>query len=398
MRRSQKFFPHPHFDVRHNFLISLLIILKKKMFQKPIPDPTEHPPQGSKSNTQYLHLKRSFYETVRDPNYYWQMLPICKSIQKLRLENTKVKADGASVVLYTCKAIYSLGYLVFAAAGLKNVFGYEDCSPTKFTEIFYRGPSDQKLQTIQNTCPALRTMFLGSNSIRHLNAAVFSHWPHLKYLTLENIIVDDVSACLELIGKQLKGLKIQCAGFDIMDVALNSPNIESLIIQKECPFTSMKNVRNDNVILFPHLKHLEITCPSFPTRCFSLIMRNAPALKSVKVFELPGLRKESLMEWIGHMQNLETLIIFRAPDLGKEGIDLILDSCPKLEKFGDFHSFDCRANDMKRLQQRIREENWHLKIIDSQSTSSDEKDFNKLLSLHWFYLTEGPSSSALSDI
>merc|ERR1712029_757076 len=105
--------------------------------------------------------------------------------------------------------------------------------------------------------------------------------------------------------------------------------------------------------------------------------RNAPALKSVKVFELPGLRKESLIEWIGHMQNLETLIIFRAPELGKEAIDLILDSCPKLEKFGDFHSFDRRANDMKRLQQRI----------------SDEKDFNKLLSLHWFYLTEGPSTS-----
>ena len=280
--------------------------------------------------------------------------------------------------------------LVFAAAGLKNVFGYEDCSPTKFTEIFYRGPSDQKLQTIQNTCPSLKTMFLGSNSVRHLNAAVFSHWPHLQYLTLENIIVDDVSACLELIGKQLKGLKIQCAGFDIMDVALNSPNLESLIIQKECPFTSMKTVRNDNVILFPHLKHLEITSPSFPTRCFSLIMRNAPALKSVKVFELPGLRKESLIEWIGHMQNLETLIIFRAPELGKEAIDLILDSCPKLEKFGDFHSFDRRANDMKRLQQRIRDENWHLKVIDSQSTSSDEKDFNKLLSRKFtsYFLSE----------
>lgn len=120
-------------------------------------------------------------------------------------------------------------------------------------------------------------------------------------------------------------------------------------------------------------------------------MRNAPALKSVKVFELPGLRKESLIEWIGHMQNLETLIIFRAPELGKEAIDLILDSCPKLEKFGDFHSFDRRANDMKRLQQRIRDENWHLKVIDSQSTSSDEKDFNKLLSRNyiWFLLTQG---------
>ena len=82
-------------------------------------------------------------------------------------------------------------------------------------------------------------MFLGSNSVRHLNAAVFSNWPYLEYLTLENIIVDDVAACLELIGKQLKGLKIQCGGFDIMDVAINCPNLVSLIIQKECPFLNI---------------------------------------------------------------------------------------------------------------------------------------------------------------
>ena len=60
----------------------------------------------------------------------------------------KVKGDGASVVLETCPNVYSLGYLVFAAAGLKQVFGYEDRADTKFTEIFYRGPSDQKLSTI----------------------------------------------------------------------------------------------------------------------------------------------------------------------------------------------------------------------------------------------------------
>ena len=59
-----------------------------------------------------------------------------------------MKGDGASVVLETCPNIYSLGYLVFAAAGLKQVFGYEEKADTKFTEIFYRGPSDQKLSTI----------------------------------------------------------------------------------------------------------------------------------------------------------------------------------------------------------------------------------------------------------
>ena len=52
------------------------------------------------------------------------------------------------MVLETCHNIYSLGYLVFAAAGLKQVFGYEEKADTKFTEIFYRGPSDQKLSTI----------------------------------------------------------------------------------------------------------------------------------------------------------------------------------------------------------------------------------------------------------
>ena len=377
IRRSQKSFPHPHFD-------------------KPIPDPTEHTPghQGSKSNTQYLHLKKSFYEAIRDTNYFWQKLPICNSLQKLRLENTKVKADGASVVLWCCKNIFSLGYLVFAAAGLKTVFGYEEHHDTKFTEIFYRGPSDQKLQTIQNTCPKLKTMFLGSNSVRHLNASVFKHWPYLEYLTLENIIVDDVSACLELIGKQLKGLKIQCTGFDIMEIGEFCPNLVSLIIQKECPYTSMKTRNYDNVVLFPRLLHLEITA-SFPKVCFSLIMKNAPVLKSVKVFELPGLRKENLMEWIGHAQSLETLIIFRAPELGKDAVDLIMDSCPKLSKLGDLQDMKKSQNDMKRLLQRIRDENWNLKLIDSQQ-GSDEKDFNKLLTLHWFYLTECPSQSYIS--
>ena len=36
--------------------------------------------------------------------------------------------------------------------GLKQVFGYEEEAATNMTEIFYRGPSDQKLLTIGNYC------------------------------------------------------------------------------------------------------------------------------------------------------------------------------------------------------------------------------------------------------
>ena len=80
----------------------------------------------------------------------------------------QVKGDGASVVLETCPNVYSLGYLVFAAAGLKQVFGYEDRAETKFTEIFYRGPSDQKLSTIGEISNIINRnlfRFTGPNSI-----------------------------------------------------------------------------------------------------------------------------------------------------------------------------------------------------------------------------------------
>jgi hypothetical protein len=38
--------------------------------------------------------------------------------------------------------------------------------------------------------------------------SVFVSWKKLEFLTLENIMVGNVIACLKLIGKQLRGLKV----------------------------------------------------------------------------------------------------------------------------------------------------------------------------------------------
>ena len=48
-------------------------------------------PTGTKNLTQFLHLKKSFHEAIRDPTHEWELYPICQSLLKLRLENTKVK-------------------------------------------------------------------------------------------------------------------------------------------------------------------------------------------------------------------------------------------------------------------------------------------------------------------
>ena len=85
--------------------------------------------------------------------------------------------------------------------------------------------------------------------------------------------------------------------------------------------------------------------------------------------------------------------------MNSEMVELLMENLPSLKKFGDFNSFDLRRpNDTKRFYTKIREEKWDIQLFDSQSsihstsTSSGDKDFNKLLTLHWFYLTDGPSN------
>lgn len=106
-----------------------------------------------------------------------------------------------------------------------------------------------------------------------------------------------------------------------------------------------------------------------------------------------SLRQHDLVEWSGDLLNLETLIIYKAPELTREAVENVLEHYPNLQKFGDFRSFDFRRpQDMKKLQQKIKDESWNLTCIESVSSNSEEKDFAKLLSLHWFYLTESKSS------
>eukprot|EP00096_Caligus_rogercresseyi_P009719 TRINITY_DN3350_c0_g1_i1.p1 TRINITY_DN3350_c0_g1~~TRINITY_DN3350_c0_g1_i1.p1 ORF type:complete len:357 (-),score=135.27 TRINITY_DN3350_c0_g1_i1:91-1161(-) len=338
---------------------------------------------------QYLYLKKTFYEVIKNPALELSRLPLRYSLQKLRLENTRVKGDGASIIIDVCPNVHSLGYLVFASAGLKQVFGYDERFSTKFTEIFYRGPSDQKLQTIGNVCPLLNTMFLGSNSLRRLQAGVFANWKRLEYLTLENIVVEDVVSCFNVIGEQLKGLKIQCRGIDLTDIALHCRNLLHLIIQNETPVLSASKLReSESSGLLPHLRDLEISCLGLTKNCLGFLLRNSRVLRTLKVLEVNDLTKSDLESWSESLGSLETFIIFRAPEMNRESLDFLLEGLPRLSTLGNLKSFDIKASDISRICGRIKEEDWNLNLIISDSHYGvDEKEFSKLLSLHWFYLT-----------
>ena len=68
----------------------------------------------------------------------------------------------------------------------------------------------------------------------------------------------------------------QCNNFDLTNVAIYCPNLESLIIQKERPNMAVDESRvkgMPSTSLFCSLKHLEVTCTDFPVTCFTFIAK-----------------------------------------------------------------------------------------------------------------------------
>ncbi|CAB4055869.1 unnamed protein product [Lepeophtheirus salmonis] len=143
-----------------------------------------------------------------------------------------------------------------------------------------------------------------SNSLRRLHAGVFCNWKRLEYLTLENIVVDDVNACF------------QC----------NRTSNENPVVSN----TKLREISSDSIktCYFPRLKELEISCSGFSKHCLGFLIRNTRILSSLKVLEVSDLSTSELEIWCGMLCQLETLILFRAPELNRESVDLVIEGLP----------------------------------------------------------------------
>ena len=68
----------------------------------------------------------------------------------------------------------------------------------------------------------------------------------------------------------------------------------------------------------------------------------------------------------------------------------LLDELEMINEFGDLHSmeFAKQQGDVKKLAGEIKKKDWDVALVDSsQGSELEERDFSKLQTLHWFYLT-----------
>jgi len=204
------------------------------------------------------------------------------------------------------------------------------------------------------------------------------------------------------VGAQLRGLKIRCCGFDLSDIAVLCPNLKSLIIQKEAPNPVVNSVRSSKTRLFGQLEHVEVSCQQFSKQCFGFILKNAVNLVSIKVLHVPKLNRSDFESWLctNPLPKLESMIIFKAHELTLDTVTWILSELDSIIELGDLHSMELSKNnaDIRKLHQEIKKNRWSVNLIDSsQGIETEERDFGKLQSLHWFYLTPSDGYKQISS-
>ena len=111
-----------------------------------------------------------------------------------------------------------------------------------------------------------------------------------------------------------------------------------------------------------------------------------------KVLHVPKLGRSDFESWLctNPLQRLESLVIFKAPELTLDTIMWLLEELEAITELGDLHSMDFAkaAGEVRKLHQEVKKKEWDVTLVDSsQGSDTEERDFGKLQSLHWFYLT-----------
>ncbi|XP_034249032.1 uncharacterized protein LOC117649943 [Thrips palmi] len=323
-------------------------------------------------------LKRLAMQPVPIQNQSYNAL--CGTMRDLILTNTKVRALGAYFALKFMPNITSLGDFVFATAGLKK-FWQESKYKFVLKQIFYRGPSCEKVKLIGATCPDLEVLHLGSDDAKRLNFKHLSKLPKLRSLTVE--LAHGVEIGPELAHlSQLRELQLQVPNVDVGLIADSCPLLQKLVLTLEPQKTVTLSHDKEHTIL-GHLQELQLEC-QISLDVAALLLTRSPKLKVVKLVRVKKLTDRVLAEWlqINPFEHLETWLLGYS-QLTITSVSLLLSRCPRLSTLGRLSGWDVRSWESRRLQRAwqnyelnlvhfSRKQNDVSQIMDATVSSDDE--------------------------
>ncbi|KAK3910506.1 F-box/LRR-repeat protein 15 [Frankliniella fusca] len=305
---------------------------------------------------------------------------LCSSMRDLILTNTKVRALGAYFALKFMPNITTLGDFVFATAVLKKLSQESKCN-FALKQIFYRGPTCEKIKLIGASCPDLEILHLGSDDAKRLNFKQLSKLPKLRKLTLELAFPVDIGPELSHLS-QLRELQLQVPNVDIGLIVESCPLLQKLVLTQE-PLRTVTLSHDKEKPILLSLEELQLEC-QISLNAAELLLTHAPLLKVVKLIKIRKLTDKVLEKWlkINPLEHLETWLLCYS-HLTVRSVSRLLGHCPKLSTLGRLSGWDVRSWESRRLQRTWQEYQINLvhfshkqndvsQIMDATVSSDDE--------------------------
>ncbi|XP_045775012.1 uncharacterized protein LOC123873946 [Maniola jurtina] len=252
----------------------------------------------------------------------------------------------------------NLGSYSFVGKALFYVYNNE-CPPNFKTKLQYIHDIQTNVRTmkaITALCPMIETIYLEEPDQGVLQMVKDLHV--LNKIKLNKFQCHELHQLLDKIGYKIVTLMLSGArgSFNFTRIAETCQNLESL------EFYSIQTATHEEEVPFNKLEHIEIIEGNLSPSCLRYLMTGSPKLKKLIIGDEVKLDDQDMARMLRRYRfdNLEAVWFPNAPRLTVETVELLMETCPKLQSLGELSGWRYTPDDMMLMRAIIASTNTDL--------------------------------------
>ncbi|XP_028031657.1 uncharacterized protein LOC114244137 [Bombyx mandarina] len=252
----------------------------------------------------------------------------------------------------------NLGSYSFVGKSISHIYN-TDCPPnfkTKLQYIHDQQTNNKTMKAIVNLCPLIETIYLEDpdqgvlQQIKELNC--------VNKIKLNKFQCHELHQLLDKIGHKIVSLMLSgsSGSFNFTRIAETCRNLESI------EFYSIQTATHEEETPFNKLEHIEIIQGNLSSSCLKYLMTGSPKLKKLIIGDEIKLDDNDMARMLRRykFENLEGIWFPNAPRLSLETVELLMESCPKLQSLGQLSGWRFTPDEMMLMRAVIASTNTDL--------------------------------------
>nr|XP_032519119.1 uncharacterized protein LOC116771384 [Danaus plexippus plexippus] len=237
-----------------------------------------------------------------------------------------------------------------------------DCPPGFKTKLQYVHDIETNMRTMKaivTLCPLIETIYL-----EHPEPGVLQMLKDLNNMNkikLNKFQCHELHQLLDKIGYKIVTLMLSgsLGSFNFTRIAETCQNLESIEIY------SIQTATHEEEVPFNKLEHIEIIQGNLSTSCLRYLMTGSPKLKKIIIGDEIKLILQNFFRMIRRYKfdNLEGIWFPNAPRLTRDTVELLMESCPKLQSLGQLSGWRFTPDDMMLMRAIIASTNTDLVLL-----------------------------------